>query len=639
MDHKDWGTDDFLDDFLDFDYKKPVPDHQSNKQSEGLHTDKTTAKNAGKNYGLSEDSYKEYERLRHGDNYKKEDAEQRADGSQRSVQSLGAFSLDIPEPLSARNAAGKSASKPAPSDAGSKASASAKGEGGFKFSSPFGAKSGADKEKSEKKSPHMPHIASGVAADAFKAAKKLVSTDEDVAPEEVPAASSAADLFAELGGDPARVESRMSPEENKALLQAQEEAYDRYRGKYSGKKKKFGRPNSSGKVGAFPRWLSRIYVITLFVFAGILMVMNVLPFGMLIALYIVLGLLSIIILAQLRKRNIGKSVRVLASMTAILLIAFFGVGTAYAMGTLSFLDATSVKNEKKVAHITRQPFNVCITGLDVYGKIDEQGRSDVNMILTVNPSTSQVLMTSIPRDYQIYMPDKDFAMDKLTHTGFYSVDTTIAAEENLLDTEINYYIKINFSTVKAFIYAIGGIDVYSEYEFSPVKMPDWTVKKGWNHMNGKQALAFARERKAFIDGDNQRIKNQQAVFEAIIKKATSSKTMVLSYNRLLTNLKDNFRMSISSGELRSLIKLQLARDPDWKIFKNTLVGGNDLLPTYTTGNAAAYVMTQDEESIENARKLINAVLEGKTLDKDDDNNVFVVGEEEETEETGETEEQ
>ena len=279
------------------------------------------------------------------------------------------------------------------------------------------------------------------------------------------------------------------------------------------------------------------------------------------------------------------------------------------------------------------------TGLDVYGKIDEQGRSDANMILTVNPSTSQVLMTSIPRDYQIYMPDKDFAMDKLTHTGFYSVDTTIAAEENLLDTEINYYIKINFSTVKAFIYAIGGIDVYSEYEFSPVKMPDWTVKKGWNHMNGKQALAFARERKAFIDGDNQRIKNQQAVFEAIIKKATSSKTMVLSYNRLLTNLKDNFRMSISSGELRSLIKLQLARDPDWKIFKNTLGGGNDLLPTYTTGNAAAYVMTQDEESIENARKLINAVLEGKTLDKDDDNNVFVVGEEEETEETGETEEQ
>jgi anionic cell wall polymer biosynthesis LytR-Cps2A-Psr (LCP) family protein len=166
--------------------------------------------------------------------------------------------------------------------------------------------------------------------------------------------------------------------------------------------------------------------------------------------------------------------------------------------------------------------------------------------------------------------------------------------------------------------------VYSEYEFEPVKLEGWTVQKGWNHMNGEQALAFARERKAFIDGDNQRIKNQQAVFEAIIKKATSSRTMLLSYNKILTNLRDYFRMSFSSGELRSLLKLQLAKNPEWKIYKNTIIGGNGSMPTYSTGGAYAYVMTQDPVSIENAKTLINAVLQGQMLDKDDDDNVFVV---------------
>jgi LCP family protein required for cell wall assembly len=364
--------------------------------------------------------------------------------------------------------------------------------------------------------------------------------------------------------------------------------------------------------------------------------LDVLPLGMLIAFYVVLGLLSAIIVMQLRRENVKTGVRVLASMTAIILIAGFGVGTAYAMGTLSFLDFTSVANNNKVGKITKEPFNVCITGIDVDGKINEQGRSDVNMIVTVNPQTEQILMTSIPRDYQIYMPDKDNAMDKLTHTGFYSVDTTMGAEENLLDTKINYYVKVNFTTVKKFIDAIDGVDVYSEYEFTPVKKKDWTVQEGWNHMNGKQALAFARERKAFIDGDNQRIKNQQAVFEAIIKKATSSKTMLLSYNKILSNLRDYFQMSFSSGELRSLLKLQLAKNPQWKIYKNTIVGGNGSMPTYSTGNAYAYVMTQDEGSIENAKTLMNAVLEGKMLQKDDDDNVTVVAEEE-TGENGESE--
>lgn len=413
-----------------------------------------------------------------------------------------------------------------------------------------------------------------------------------------------------------------SDEETNALRQAQQEAYERYRSTYDKNTRKKNKPR---KAGLLTRGLSWLYVAAAAIFAVVMTIIDVLPFGMLIALYAVLGLLSLIIVIQLRKDNIRRWVRVAASLLAIVLIAGYGIGSAYAMGTLSFLNFTSVKNDKKVASITKVPFNVCMTGIDVNGKIDKEGRSDVNMIVTVNPNTEQILLTSIPRDYQIYMPDKDMAMDKLTHTGFYGIDCTIGAEENLLDTQINYFVKVNFSTVKKFIDAIGGIDVYSEYSFNPVKLKSWTVQEGMNHMNGKQALAFARERKAFATGDNQRIKNQQAVFEAMIKKATSSKTMLLSYNKIISNLRDYFKMSISSAEMRAMIKLQLAKDPQWKIYKNSISGGDGSLPTYSTGGAYAYVMTQDQMSIDNAKTLINGVLSGKLLDKDDDGNVYVVG--------------
>ena len=424
-----------------------------------------------------------------------------------------------------------------------------------------------------------------------------------------------------------------APKDVEALKKASRDAYEKYRSNYTKKQKKKAAV-AAPKIGKGHKWLTAIYTVALASFALSMTIINILPPKMLIALYVILALLSILIFVQVRRHSIKVWGRRLATALAVILVIVYGMGTAYAMSTLSFLNRTSVDNEKCVANITKDPFNVVITGIDVSGTIEEEGRSDVNMVLTVNPDTAQLLMTSIPRDYEIYMPDHDNAMDKLTHTGFYGVPTTVMAEEDLLDITANYYVKVNFSTVEKFIDAIGGIDVYSEYEFNPVKMKDWTVQEGWNHMNGKQALAFARERKAFLTGDNQRIKNQQAVFEAMFKKATSSRTMIFSYNKILNNLKDYFEMSFSSREIRSLARMQLARFPDWHIYKNTVIGGDGSLPTYSTGGAYAYVMTQDEESINNAKTLINAVMNGQALQTDDDGVVTVV----DSEESEETEE-
>lgn len=410
--------------------------------------------------------------------------------------------------------------------------------------------------------------------------------------------------------------------EIEAIKHASQEAIDRYRSNYTKKKKKEQRA-AARQAGKFDRILSIVYLIAFAVFIASMTIMNVLPVFMAAILYGVLALVSFLILRKTRKDDGKRWSRNLARAVAVLLIVFYGVGTVYSLGTLSFLSGTSVDNDSAVSDITRRPFNFIITGIDVDGKIDEEGRSDVNMVVTVNPTTHQILMTSIPRDYEVYMPDYDNAMDKLTHTGFYGVKTTIGAEEQLFDIDVNYYVKVNFTTVERFIDAVGGVDVESEYEFTPVKLKDWTVQKGMNHMNGKQALAFARERKAFPSGDNQRIKNQQLVFEALIKKATSSRTMILNYNNVLSSLKDYVEMSFSSREVRRLVKMQLALNPEWKIFKNTVIGGDGMLPTYSTGGEYAYVMTQDAESIENAKTLINAVLDGQDLQTGDDGIVTV----------------
>ena len=412
-----------------------------------------------------------------------------------------------------------------------------------------------------------------------------------------------------------------SLEEKAALRKAQQEADKRYRGNYDKNTKRKSGKRRANKPSI---WITRMYLLTLAAFLGSMAIMDVLPMVWLCVLIAALLLLSILVLPKMRYGGKKRGSKAFATFACLLLMVAYVTGTAYALGTLSFLSSTSVSNSKQVARITKEPFNVVISGIDEDGKIEVEGRSDVNMVLTVNPKTGQLLMTSVPRDYQINMPGQEGVLDKITHTGIHGIETTIAAEEDLLGITANYYVKVNFSTVEKFIDAIGGVDVYSEYEFEPVKYKGWTVQEGMNHMDGKQALAFARERKAFDSGDRQRVKNQQAVFEAMFKKATSEKTMLMSYANILTDLRDYIQMSFSSKEVRKLVKYQISKNIEWKIYKNTLTGGDDLQPLYTVGGQYAYVMSRDEESIEHAKTLIQAVLNGDTLTKDEDGNLTVL---------------
>ena len=246
----------------------------------------------------------------------------------------------------------------------------------------------------------------------------------------------------------------------------------------------------------------------------------------------------------------------------------------------------------KGVNVTKQPFNIYISGTDQDG-----ARSDVNMIATVNPVKHEVLLTSIPRDLYVELPSKE-SMDKLTHSSIYGMEETVAAAEKEFGIDINYYVRVNYSVVRNVVDAIGGIDVESQYDFYTSGMGSLNGTHfvvGMNHMNGDQALAFCRERHSFVSGDMTRNENQQAVLEAIIKKATSSKEILRSYTSILDAVAGNLETDMSSKDMSSLIKMQLNSMPEWNIRKNAIKGDTGSDYCYSLGQYASVVYAMPDE--------------------------------------------
>ena len=231
------------------------------------------------------------------------------------------------------------------------------------------------------------------------------------------------------------------------------------------------------------------------------------------------------------------------------------------------------------------------------------------MVMTVNPQTKTILLTSIPRDYYVDLATKG-AKDKLTHSGLYGIDETTATVEDLLGIDINYYVKVNFTTVVKLVDTLGGITVNSDYSFSAKGLDGQTYSftAGENYLSGEAALAFSRERYSFAEGDNQRVKNQQAVITGIINKCTSSSTVLTNYNGILNSLEDNIQTNMTQSEISSLVRMQLGDMTGWTIQRCSLTGSGMMTPVYSIPNYSVYVMVPDQTSVEAAKAKIGEVM-------------------------------
>lgn len=266
---------------------------------------------------------------------------------------------------------------------------------------------------------------------------------------------------------------------------------------------------------------------------------------------------------------------------------------------------TVIQEDEKLDDITKTPFNVYLSGIDVYGSIKATSRSDVNVIVTVNPNTKQILLASTPRDYYVPLTVSNGIPDKLTHAGIHGVDCSIGTLENLYGIDIDYYVRVNFTSVRKIVDLLGGVKVYSDYDFTS----DWgpSFKKGYNQVNGKQALAFCRERHHFANGDYQRGRDHQHMIEAILNKAMSP-DILPNYADLLKTASKNFQTNMSTKEITALAKMQLNDMSQWTIKYANAAGQGASKTTYSYQSRKLYVCVPDYNSVAKITKRINKVL-------------------------------
>lgn len=255
---------------------------------------------------------------------------------------------------------------------------------------------------------------------------------------------------------------------------------------------------------------------------------------------------------------------------------------------------------------TTKPFIMYISGIDTYGAIGTVARSDVNILAVVNPQTHKILLVNTPRDYYVQLHGTTGLRDKLTHAGIYGIDMSVQTLKDLYGVNIDYYMRVNFATLTSVVDTLGGVSVYSDYDF----MADGHhFATGYNQLDGKAALAFSRARKQFEGGDRTRGHNQQRVIEAVIRKLSTPETLV-NYQKIMAALSGTFQTNASSDMIAAVMNKQLDDLESWKIESADVTGAGKTDYTYSMGQLPLYVMEPDPASVAAAKQKITQYLTG-----------------------------
>lgn len=271
-----------------------------------------------------------------------------------------------------------------------------------------------------------------------------------------------------------------------------------------------------------------------------------------------------------------------------------------------------VKRGKSTVINSNEPFNVLISGIDTAGDINSVSRSDVNIVMTVNPKNHEVLLTNIQRDMQVQLHGTTGIKDKLTHAGIYGIDMSRQTIEDFLDTKIPYYIRVNFDSLVKVVDSIGGVDIDNDFAFKGYTR---NFEVGKLHLNGKEALEYARERKKMPSGDYTRGLHQEKIMEAIISKVTTSKKILNNYSKFTSVLDEFIQTNIPSSTVKFYVREQLDTMPKWNVISRAVESsGSALIETYSMPGMNLYVAFPDEKSVKTSSRIINEMLDNKKVD-------------------------
>ena len=281
--------------------------------------------------------------------------------------------------------------------------------------------------------------------------------------------------------------------------------------------------------------------------------------------------------------------------------------------TIKKIYTMGVKKKVKSPKVSKgNGMTIYVSGIDTYGPINSVSRSDVNILMTVNTDTKEVLLTTTPRDSYIPIADGgNNQYDKLTHAGLYGVDASIHTLENLYGIDINYYARLNFTSFLKLIDLLGGIDVYNDQEFNAHTNNGKHYPVGNLHLDSKDALGFVRERYSLADGDRDRGRNQQKVITAIIQKLTSAEVLA-NYSAVIQGLQESVQTNMPVEVMTDLVNRQLEKGGKYDVQSQDLKGtGRMDLPSYAMPGSQLYMMEVSQDSLASVKAAMTSVLKGK----------------------------
>jgi polyisoprenyl-teichoic acid--peptidoglycan teichoic acid transferase len=266
------------------------------------------------------------------------------------------------------------------------------------------------------------------------------------------------------------------------------------------------------------------------------------------------------------------------------------------------LDPEKNKRAEEVV-VTKDPFTIMLVGLE--NQEGGKGRSDVIMLISVNPQTEKITMLSIPRDTRTFIPDAGYK-DKITHSyGHNGISSTIDTVEEMLDVPVDYYITTNFDGFEDIVDTLGGVTVDVPFDFKAQLTGSLKWKKyyeGEMDLNGNEALAYVRMRKSDPRGDMGRNERQQQVIKAIIDEGTSFSS-ITKIDDIMNDLGENVKTNIPPSKFASFVKL-------YSKLKNTQINQLSLKGNDQYINDVYYYIP-DQESLTDITLSINQTLDGE----------------------------
>lgn len=339
---------------------------------------------------------------------------------------------------------------------------------------------------------------------------------------------------------------------------------------------------------------------------------------LLVSIFFVLNLLLMIGFLYAKR---GSAVA--AGILLFLIMSAEAVGGYYVWSSIRTLDYVSQKPnnpgeesaETPDVPLTQaelvKPFHVFLSGKDTNGSIDTTSRSDVNMILTVNPATHSVHITTIPRDAYMRIAGKgENQYDKLTHSGNFGVQTSEETLENFFGIKIKYHVVVNFDSIVDIVDVLDGVDVDNSEAF---EAQGYQFNRGRIHLDGKQTLAFARERYGLGDGELARGRNHVRIMKALIERV-SSPSILMNYPSLLQVIAKEVSTNMPRQTMVDYINYQVENNRKWTVTSSQLQGfGMMGLPSYQMPDSSLFMFLPSQESKRDILKTMQYVIDGKAV--------------------------